>query len=454
MASAVLFVVATAVLIASVLWIVSSTQWAGIARANDDDIGTVLSGYRQEGIEEAKEVLRQRIGNLAGEMPSTGQTYMRIQGPDAQHSLGNLPAVPEVIGTFDMSWFPRTRELRRGHAVGSSDGIAITGRGIKLDDSYYLFVGRDTATLEMTRARILKASLWIMLGSIAAASIGGVLLATRLIRRVDDITLTCEGIIAGRFEERINTVGMGSEWARLAGAINGMLNRISSLLESLQQVSNDIAHDLRSPLTRLRQRLEIARTSHATRTDHRAVLDHAIEDTDQILALFGALLRIAQIEAGTRTASFEPVDLAELLREVHLLYQPLTEDSGRSIECETASKIFVMGDRELLFQMSSNLVENAIRHTPEGSQIKLRLRRVAGRARIEVTDNGPGIPDAELRHVTRRFYRLERSRSTPGHGLGLALVDAVARLHGSRLVLTNANPGLVACVEFDMGGTA
>lgn len=446
-ATAALFVVTTAVLIGVVLWIVADTQSTSLTQANDDDIATVLAGFRAEGLGEAKEVLRQRIGDSQDGASAGSQTYMRIQGRDDAGSLGNLPRLPETIGAFDLALFPRNGKVVLGAVTEQGTHILIAGRGLRLDDAYYLFVGRGTSSLTETRHRILQAFFWVMLGAIGVAALGGIVLARRLIRRVDNITQTCEGIVAGRLGERIAASGAGSEWDRLARAINEMLNRIAGLLENLQQVSSDVAHDLRTPLTRMRHRLETARNAPLGGPDYLRAIDRAIGDTDQILALFAALLRIAQIEAGTRAASFKPVDLAELASNICLLYRPAAEDGHRQLE-QDAGPAAIMGDPELLFQMVSNLVENAIRHTPEGSHIVVRVAAEHGRASIEIADNGGGIPDAEIGKVTRRFYRLEGSRSSPGHGLGLALVAAIAQLHGARLVLQNASPGLIARIEF------
>ena len=447
-AGAMLFVIATAVLIGVVLWIVANTQRTALMQANQDDIASVLTGFRQEGLGEAKEILRQRIGDSSGGLSAGSRTYMRIQGRDEGHSTGNLPHVPETLGPTDISFFPKAGRVSVG-AAGAEPHISISGTGLRLDDAYYLFVGRGTASMSETRERILRAFLWVMLGSIALAAIAGGVLATRLIGQVDAITKTCEGIIAGRFNERVATTGAGSEWDRLGRAINEMLNRISSLLENLQQVSSDIAHDLRTPLTRMRHRLETARNTPLPALDHRRAIDQAIEDLDQILALFAAVLRIAQIESGSRARSFQPVALAPMLQELCALYRPVAEDSRHALECVSDQSASIMGDPELLFQMLSNLVENAMRHTPEGARILLQLRRSGSRVLLSVQDDGAGIPEPELGKVTRRFYRLEGSRSSPGHGLGLALVEAIAQLHGARFFLANGSPGLIASIEFE-----
>jgi signal transduction histidine kinase len=278
--------------------------------------------------------------------------------------------------------------------------------------------------------------------------LGGTILRARFMRRVDAITGTCEGIIAGRFNERIPLRGRGDEWDRLASAINEMLNRISALLDNLRQVSSDVAHDLRTPLTRLRNRLDDARLGAVTVVDYSTAVARAIDDTDQLLAMFSALLRISQIEAGTRMTAFVPLSLTALLESIYEMYRPVAEDHQQILEANIQQGVQVRGDGELLTQMFSNLIENAIRHTPARTSIRVALQRSKGSIIASVSDNGPGIPPQERDKVLRRFYRLSSSRSAPGHGLGLALVAAIAQLHQATLVLKDAEPGLCVHAKF------
>jgi signal transduction histidine kinase len=224
--------------------------------------------------------------------------------------------------------------------------------------------------------------------------------------------------------------------------LNAMLERIQQLLEGLRQVTSDIAHDLRTPLGRLRQRLEDAR-EHATNTaEYAAATEAAIAEADSLLEIFSALLRIAQIEAGAQKSAFTDVDLSVLMRSIAEAYAPPAEDSDHKLESAIADGASLTGDRQLLAQMVSNLVENALTHTPAGCTVRLALRKAGSRIEIEVADNGPGIPEAERDKVFDRFYRLDRSRTTAGSGLGLALVKAIATLHGLTLRLEDRQPGL------------
>jgi signal transduction histidine kinase len=221
-----------------------------------------------------------------------------------------------------------------------------------------------------------------------------------------------------------------------------MLDRIQQLMDGLRQVTSDIAHDLRTPLGRLRQRLEDAREHATTTADYASATEAAIAEADTLLETFSALLRIAQIEAGAQKSAFAELDLSALVRSIGEAYLPVAEDAQHRLELAIDGGIGFTGDRQLLAQMISNLVENALNHTPGGSTVRLALAKSATGLTLEVADNGPGIPADERDKVFDRFYRLDRSRSTGGSGLGLALVRAIATLHGLAIRLEDAKPGL------------
>jgi signal transduction histidine kinase len=252
----------------------------------------------------------------------------------------------------------------------------------------------------------------------------------------------------GNLSERIPTRAAGDEIDQLATNLNDMMDRLQDLMEGLRQVSNDIAHDLRTPLSRLRQRLEAARLEARSVEDYERAVDQALQDADTALATFSALLRIAQVEAGMRHGSFAELDLSGLIEHLVMTYAPVAEEFGKRLSSSIAPRIRIRGDRELLAQMLVNLIENALRHTPGGSALSVTLHDNGEGPLAVVTDDGPGVPRAEREKIFRRFYRLQTSRTTPGSGLGLALVAAVAELHQIRIRLADNRPGLKVMLQF------
>ena len=255
-------------------------------------------------------------------------------------------------------------------------------------------------------------------------------------------------IMDGHLNERVPSRGKADEFDRLAANLNAMLDRIQQLMQGLHQVSSDIAHDLRTPLSHMRQRLELARLKAASAADYDAAVERAVADIDGILGVFAALLRIAQIEAGARREGFAPIDLSGVFETIIDTYGPVADDSGHRLTGTVAPGQRIRGDRQLLTQMLANLVENTIRHTPPGTGITVSLAPGPDGPVGQVRDTGPGIPEAAQQKVFQRFFRLDASRMTPGSGLGLSLVAAVAQLHEIRLALSDNRPGLAVTLDF------
>jgi signal transduction histidine kinase len=343
------------------------------------------------------------------------------------------------------------RLFSRGEAAGErtqGDLRNAIGYGVLLGDGTFVLAGEDVGRLQATRKAILTA---FSVGggvSVILAILGGLALSAGFLRRVESVNRTARQIMAGQLDSRVTVRDNGDELDRLAANLNAMLDRIQSLMESLKQVSSDIAHDLRTPLARLRQNLETAKVSAGTVEEFRSSTDAAITETDALLKTFSALLRIAQIESGSRKAGFARVDVSELFELVASTFAAVAEDQGHQLVSDIQAGITIFGDRELLLQLATNLVENAIRHTPSGTKIEFRLHKEMDDVIATVVDNGPGIPEQERGKVLRRFYRLEASRTTPGSGLGLALVAAIAELHGARIALIDHCPGLIVEVRF------
>lgn len=319
----------------------------------------------------------------------------------------------------------------------------------ELDGSLLLAVGEDLRQIGELEEAIASAFLWTV-GLAAALGIsGGVLISRAFLRRVDAITRTAEAIIEGDLTRRVPVQGTGDDLDYLAGTLNRMLDRIAALMESLRQVSSDVAHDLRTPLSRLYQRLEDARIHARSVADYEAALDAALNEANKLLETFSALLRIAQVEGASAQAEFVEVNLSALTETVADAYRPDIEAAGHALTASIFSGVAVNGDRELLTQALANLVENALRHTPYGTRIAVRLEdRPGSGALLVVEDDGPGVAEPDLSRLTQRFYRAEQSRTTPGNGLGLTLVNAVADLHGATLDVTSHNPGLCVSLAF------
>ncbi len=434
---AILFLGLAGVLMTATYWIVEQTQTAALVEVIDADISTIRNGLRDEGLPEAVEVVQQLLGEPDHARLSSPGDYILLQDPAHGKIAGNLPVMPNRMGLTTMP-LPPAHRGRPG---------SMLGRGEYLTDDVYLFVGRDTAPIAATRARLLRAYVPITAAALLLAILGGVFFSVQFLRRIDGITVTCNAIMTGRFNDRIALRGSDDEFDRLGTAINGMLDRIAALLDNVRQVSSDVAHDLRTPLTRLRQRLENAHSKSASLDDYAAAVTRALADTDELLGMFAALLRISQIEAGSRLAAFSGVSLSDLLQRIFDMYRPVAEDHGLTMQCEIAPGISVRGDAELLTQMVVNLVENCIHHTPPGARIVVTLRECDGRAVATVCDTGPGIPIDERDKVFRRFYRGAASRSTPGNGLGLALVAAIANLHQAKVELADNAPGLQVSIS-------
>lgn len=312
----------------------------------------------------------------------------------------------------------------------------------------YLVVGLSNADLDDLSEIILAGFGWSALAVLIAAIAAGTWIAYRLQRRLGDVTMTLRRVAAGDLSTRLTLSARNDDLDLISGEINQALSRLEALVEAMRQVSADIAHELRTPLNRLRIHIEEAARNAAVSAPVEDDLASAIAQSEAIDQTFSALLRIAQIEAGARREKFAPVDLAALLGDVGEVYDEVAEDAGQTLLCDVAGPAWVTGDKELLTQTFANLIENAIRHCPNGTVISCKVRTEGSRVMASVSDTGPGIPAGERELVLRRLYRLEKSRTTEGTGLGLSLVKAVADLHGAELALADAMPGLRVELQF------
>ena len=430
-----LFLGATLILAGSVYLIVDSAFKAELLHAADLDLEAIRNGYAAEGTNEAVEVVNQRLTK------PPASDFLVIERVGGKKIAGNLSFVPPRVGT------QRLPAPIAFHDEEEAEAHEILGRGALIAPGLYAFSGRDLYVLSVTETKALEAVAWVLLGTLLLAVGAGLILSRGFLRRMDAIVDTCRAIMAGRLTDRVPVAGSSDELARLAMTINAMLDRIGALMETINQISSDIAHDLRTPLTRLRQNLESAR-SESLPPDHLQAVDRAIVESENILSVFAALLRIGQIEAGVLRHPIGVVDLGAVVREICEIYRPAAEDSGHILEASGVQPAPIHGDRELLFQLFANLIENAIAHTPLGTQISIVQEMEPGASTVSISDTGPGIPGGERDKVFRRFYRLEQSRSSKGSGLGLALVKAIAQFHNATVTLKDNAPGLIVSLRF------
>jgi signal transduction histidine kinase len=362
-----------------------------------------------------------------------------VADADGKRLAGSLPDSPPKIGWSDIDIPDRQKS---GHAK------SFRVETKRLDNGYLITVGDDLAPIRDIRNAFFEALVWTLAAFLGLALLGGILLSTLFLRRVNAISKTVAEIIEGNLDSRVPLRGTYDHFDRLSASLNRMLDRIQLLMETLSQISNDIAHALRTPLGRLRHKLETARLSAERNSETKEIIDAALAETETILDTFSALLRIAQIESGTRTAGFRNVDLSGLFETVVDAFTMVAEDEGKTLTARIAPLATYWGDVDLLSEMLANLIENAIKHTAEGSTIEVTLTRQNGSLLAIVADNGPGVPDHDRERIFRRFYRTENGLSKPGNGLGLALVAAVAELHGIELVANDNRPGLRMTMAF------
>lgn len=374
------------------------------------------------------------------------ELYLLTDG-DYQPVAGNLPSWP--------SGAERQGRWMIFHVESQGDGPAIDGRGMSttFPDGYRILIGRNLRERENFERLIFQSLVWSLIVT-AVLALGGGLIMSRDVRvRLEAINRTTRQIMRGEFKQRIPVVGSGDEFDRLSNNLNAMLDQIDRLMHAMREVSDNVAHDLRSPLTRLKTKLEVTLLTNKKADQLRAAIEQAVAETDGILGTFNALLSIAQAESGSGRGEMKPVDLALLCGDVGELYGPVAEAKAIRLDTAITGALTIDGNRHLLFQALTNLVDNAIKYSPAGAAIRLELRRVEDRLggdaiEVVVADTGPGIPAMDRENVLRRFVRLDQSRSTPGNGLGLSLVPAVMSLHGGTLRLEDNEPGLRAVLRF------
>ena len=391
------------------------------------------------------QVLTDRVAVLS-EFSFQNERIYQLRSAGGEHLAGNVIAVEKASGH---NYLPVTA----AH-LGTLPDPEVSGYWIRVDQigPYTLIQGTGDHVIAEVMEALSTALVAGYILVISAGLIIGQSVGVRTERRIGRIVETLEDVSRGALAKRIPVAGGDKDdLSRVSGAVNATLDQLQTLLESQKQITTDIAHDLRTPLQRLRQRLERMVGTGADDDD----LQAALGETETLIETFKALLGIAQIESGVQQDHFIPVDLADLARDVSEIYQPVAEDEGHIlIASMPEAAVQVHGDPALLGQLLSNLIENAIRHCPLGATIHVALENSADGPMLSVSDNGPGIPKAEVEKVFRRFYRIDKSRTSEGHGLGLPLVKAICRLHDARIELADNAPGLRVCVTFPKGDVA
>ena len=345
-------------------------------------------------------------------------------------------SAPETTG-----WVQFELDIQRGFRAQIPEwDDDVYARIIPIAPNRQLLYGRMGGNIDSAREVVESAMSWGLAAMAILAVLGSYLMAGSIAGRLEQINRISQDIRHGDLSRRMPQRRGGDEFDRLAGNLNDMLDQIQSLMEGVRSVSDAIAHDLRTPLARLRTRLERLRKTSPDELE--SGIEQSIAEADSMLGTFNALLRIAQLEAGSRRTDFVEVDMQALVADIADLYEPVASDRNIELGLEVAEGAMTRGDRDLLFQAICNLVDNAVKYTPEGGHVRLELLRRAKRARLVVSDSGPGIPAEERSRVFERFYRLDAHRDQAGNGLGLSLVAAVAKLHDSRVDLEDNQPGL------------
>lgn len=438
---ATIFGASVAVLFLIVYWIALAALDQQLFDSVEREKEVLSELYRGGGSERLVRAIQLRVADLR-----PPRRYYLLQNAAGERIAGNLFPMMPVEGTkkLPISALYPNRVMKKGE---QPDVYPVVVSGGFLDNGEFLLVGENHYRAQKAQEAIVRAFGWGMAIMVLLAAAGGAALGGGFLRRIEEVNRTTRSIMDGNLARRVPTRSGGDEMDQLAVNLNAMLDRIQTLMDSLKQVSDDIAHDLRTPLSRLRHRLELARENAGP--DVEPVIEQSIAELDAILDTFSALLRIGQIESGARRAAFTVVDLGHIVAMVAETYAPVAEDRGQTLQAEVGGAVNIHGDRELLTQMVANLIENAISHCPAGTAITVGLVGDTAVSALYVADTGPGIPEAEREKVLRRFYRLEASRTTPGSGLGLALVRAVAELHGASLTLSDNHPGLRVTVRFN-----
>ncbi len=430
----------TVVALVGVLYVTLVSELDNSIRQHVDEINDTLQAIdRQQGFEDLTAVVAEEAESVRD-----FDSIFLLRADDGSVRAGNVQNVDlfDGWGELDRAWLPMVA------SKGNPDD-RFFAKWTKVSKGHLLVGGSDREIREVRRI-LLHALGWGLLTTMLLAVGSAVYLARRAQQKIDVFATTLSKVSRGQIGERVPVTASHDDLDHVATQINATLAHLQKLIESVNQASSDIAHDLKKPIGRLRRRLELALRKSDDTNAFRGQVEDSLEELDSIVETFEALLRITQIEAGARRARFCRLDLESVLADVADIYEPVVEEAGSRLvtQVQFAQGAKVTGDRELLTQLFANLIENAVRHSPPGTRIDVGLKTRGDRHVAVVADNGPGIPEDERENVFRRLYRLERERSTPGSGLGLSLVAAIAELHGAAVELADNAPGLRVEVSF------
>jgi len=412
-----------------------------LVRQTDEAVQAEITGLAEQYAQGGLPLLVQTVIQRSRD---PGQGLYLVLDPAGRVLAGNLDARPPVKPDANQ-WidFVYSRRTLNGSELKSA-----RARVFLLAEGFYLLVGRDVQERREIENLITGALIWAIVLTVALGLVGGLFMSRNMLARVDAINRSSRDIMQGDLSQRLPISGTRDELDELAGNLNAMLDQIEALMTGMRQVTDNIAHDLRSPLNRLRNRLEVTLMQQSSTDEYRHALERTIAEADSLLSTFNALLMIARAEAGSLRETMTALDAGAIVADAAELYEPVAEESGFRIEIEAAPDLQVRGNRELLAQVVVNLIDNAMKHGKPVSPDTEPVITVsasegpAGQVFLSVADRGPGIPAHERGRVFERFVRLEASRNTPGSGLGLSLVAAVARLHGGQVRLEDNAPGL------------
>jgi signal transduction histidine kinase len=394
------------------------------------EISGLRETWERNGLRGLRNVIEERLAR-----DTEDRSFYLLANAIGQPVAGNVTAWPIGVGSARGQWVD---------FVQQNSETPVRALLLPVGPGFQLLVGRDIRELTAIRQLLRRASFYGITLTLALALLGGVAIAFSAERRLAEINRTTRQIMAGDLSRRAPLRGSDDEHDELAQNINAMLDQIENLLAGMRHVGDSVAHDLRGPITRLRNRLEtVAAADQPSRED----LGECVAQLDQVLATFNALLRIARVESGAYRSAFTTIDLKPIVHDVCELYQAAAEEREVTLHAEALEPVEVFGDRELLAQVLTNLVDNAVKYTPPGGTVRIELARRGDLAQLRVADTGPGIAPEDRGRVLQRFTRLDRARSQPGNGLGLALVNAVTLQHHGRLTLGDNAPGLVVTLD-------